>query len=597
MTGDVVLTLAITAGAVALFVWNRLRMDVVGLVTMTALILTGLLTPTEGISGFANEALLTVAAMFVLSAGLVRTGAVDRVGRWAARMAGTSELRLIALSLAVVVPLSAFVNNTPVVVVMVPLVLGISRTSGIAPSRVFMPVSFGSQMGGSLTLIGTSTNLLVAGLALELGVDRIGLFDMTGPALVLAALGVAYLLTAGRWLAPRREAPRDLVSAYELREYSTVLVVGPEADIVGRTLGEARFGTKYGLEVIGLEREGRRSYRVDAATVVAPGDMLLVRGAVPDIARVEQETHLRVRTSAWPFPSAEPGDGPEAPRFAELMVPPRSHVEGRSISQLRFRQRYGLPVLGIQRHGEALHQPMREIELRAGDLLLVRGTPTALAAVHRGSDLILLGTLDVPARRMRKLKLAVAIVAGVVLLAAFDVVPVLVSAMLGVIAMFLTRCVTPEEAYEQVDWMVLVLLGSLIPLGLAMQKTGTAALAAHSLVELTRPLGPYGTLAAVYLLTTAFTEVISNNAAAIVLTPVVIAAAHDLGSSPMPYVIAVMLAASNSFMTPIGYQTNAFILGPGGYRFVDFVRVGGPLALLMLLAATFAIPAFHPFGP
>ncbi len=601
MSSDILLTLAVTAGAVALFVWNRLRVDVVGIMVMAALILTGLLTPAEGVSGFANEAMLTVAAMFVLSAGLVRTGAVDRLGRVLARLAGDSEVRLIAVSLALVVPLSAFINNTPVVAVMVPLVLGICRSSGIAPSRVLMPISFGSQMGGTLTLIGTSTNLLVAGLVLELGMDRIRLFDITPPALILAVMGVAYLMTLGRWLTPRRDAPQDLTSAYDLREYASVLVVGEDAPVVGRSLAESQFASTYGLQVVGMERGGERRYSVGADTVVEAGDLLFVRGAAADLARLEEGAHLRIRTPSERFepPSEEepePAD-PDTPHLAELMVPPRSHLVGRSLRQSDFRQRFGLPVLGIRRHGAVLQERMRDVPLEAGDLLLVRGTPRVLRRIHQGPDLSLLGTVDLPARRSRKANLAVGVVAGVVLLAALNVVPILLSAMLGVVAMFLTGCVTPEEAYEEVDWMVLVLLGSIIPLGLAMQKTGAADLVAQSLVELTAPLGLYGTLAAVFLLTTLLTEVISNNAAAVVLTPIVIATALDLGVSPLPYVVAVMIAASNAFLTPVGYQTNTFILGPGGYRFSDYVRVGGPLTLLMVAAATFVIPWFFPFRP
>lgn len=600
MDGDILLTLAITAGALVLFIWDRIRVDVVGIMVMAALIVSGLLTPAEGISGFANEAMITVAAMFVLSAGLIRTGAVDRLGRVIARLTGESEFRLIVVSLGIAVPLSAFVNNTPVVVVMIPLVMGICRSTGIAPSRVFMPISFGSQMGGTLTLIGTSTNLLVAGLVLELGMDRIGLFEVTPPALVLAVVGIVYLLTAGRWLTPRREAPGDIVSAYELRDYTTVLVVEPEAGIVGKTLAESQFASTYGLEVMALERGGQRRYTVDAGTLIEAGDVLLVRGKVADIARMEEVEHLRIRTPRTPFvpdPADVDDDDLDEPRLAEVMVPPRSHLIDQSLRQINFRHRFGMPVLGILRHGEALLEPMRDVRLRQGDLLLVRGAQRALRRIHQGPDLTLLGTVDLPERRTRKLKVAVPIVVGVVGLAALNVLPILVSAMLGVIAMFLTGCVTADEAYEEVDWMVLVLLGSIIPLGMAMQKTGAAALIAGVLVDATGPLGLYGTLAGVFLLTSLLTEAISNNAAAVVLTPVVIAIAGDLGASPMPYVVTVMIAASNSFMTPIGYQTNTFIYGPGGYRFSDFLRVGGPLVLLMVLVGTFVIPWFFPFHP
>jgi di/tricarboxylate transporter len=270
-------------------------------------------------------------------------------------------------------------------------------------------------------------------------------------------------------------------------------------------------------------------------------------------------------------------------------------VAGRTLRELAFRARYGVPVLGIQRHGVSIVEQMGEVELEPGDLLLVRGTTNELRRIYQGRELALLGPLALPARRLHRLRFSVPIFAAVVLLAAFEVLPILVAALLGTIAMFLTGCLTPEEAYGEVDWMVLVLLASLIPLGIAMRNTGTAEHLAENLLRLTGPLGLVGTLAALFLLTSLLTELISNNAAALVLTPIAIATATRLGVSPMPFVIAVMMAASNAFMTPIGYQTNLFVYGPGGYRFTDFVRVGGPLNLLMLITAAVVIPWFFPF--
>ena len=614
---EIALTLAIAAGALALFAWNRVRMDVVGIIVMTTLIVTGLVTPPQGLSGFSNEAMITVAAMFVLSAGLVGTGAVDVLGRWVARLAGASELRLLVISLALVIPLSAFINNTPVVVVMIPMILGITRKTGIAPSRIFMPISYGSQMGGTLTLIGTSTNLLVAGLALELGLDRIGLFDITPPALVLMAVGVAYLLTVGRWLTPSREAKTDLVASYELRDYVTGLVVEDDSPLVDRSLRDSRFGEHHGLQVIGIERPGERIMFPRGGTVIRADDLLLVRGKIPDIARIEETEHLHIAgmrvdlsfaeddgaaeegddaTADGAEGAAHAGHDPDASRrLAELIVPPRSPVVGNTVRRLNFRGRYGVPVLGVQRHGEPLHGPLGDIELVAGDLLLVQASDKQLRALHRGRDLALLGPVDLPARRRRKIKISVPILGAVVLLAAFDVTTILVAALLGVVAMFLSGCITPEEAYREVDWSVLVLLGSIIPLGLAMLNTGTAEFLAFGVLSLTAPLGLYGVLAAYYLITSLLTELISNNAAAVVLTPVAIGTASTLDVSPMPLVIGVMIAASNSYMTPVGYQTNTFIYGPGGYRFIDFVRVGGPLNLLMVVVAVFVIPFFFPF--
>ncbi|HEV2129751.1 MAG TPA: SLC13 family permease, partial [Longimicrobiaceae bacterium] len=290
---EVLLTLGVTGGALALFLWNRLRVDVVGIIVMVTLIVLGLVTPQQGISGFANEAMVTVGAMFVLSAGLVRTGAIDILGKWVARLSGKSELRLLVVTLAIVIPLSAFINNTPVVVVMIPVILGLTRELGFAPSRLFMPISFGSQMGGTLTLIGTSTNLLVAGLVLDLGLERIRLFDITPPALVLTAVGVLYLLTVGRWLMPTREATTDLVASYELREYLSALVVEENSPLAGRTLRDSRFGEEHGLQVIGIERDGERIHFPRGGTTIHAGDHLLVRGKIADIARIEEIEHLR----------------------------------------------------------------------------------------------------------------------------------------------------------------------------------------------------------------------------------------------------------------------------------------------------------------
>jgi di/tricarboxylate transporter len=596
---DIVLTLAITAGALALFVWNRLRVDVVGIIVMVTLILLGLVTPREGISGFANEAVITVTAMFILSAGLLRTGAIDVLSRWAERAAAGGEFRLLLVSLLLVIPLSAFINNTPVVVVIIPMVLGLTRKMGISPSKLFMPISFGSQLGGTLTLIGTSTNLLVAGLVLDLGLPRLGLFSITPPALIMTAVGVAYLLTIGRWLTPTREAGSDLITSYELRDFLTGLIVGADSPLAGKSLREAKFGQTYGLQVIGVNREGTDIPFPRGGTVVAAGDVLIVEGKIADIARMQEEEHLTIAGTKPRFP-VEPeksaGEGQRhGPGLAELIVPPRSPVVGRSLRQLNFRNRYGIPVLGIQRHGEPFHAAMRDAVLAPGDILLVSGTPAELRRLHQTGDLALLGTVALPAKRHRKLKYAVPIIVGVVALAAFDVMPILVSALLGVVAMFVSGCITPDEAYEEIDWMVIVLLGAIIPLGLAMQNTGTATLIATQLLQLTQPLGLFGVLAMFYVLTSLLTSVISNNAAAIVLVPIAFAVAGSLGASPLPFIIAVMFAASNSFMTPIGYQTNTFIYGPGGYRFGDFLRVGTPLSILMLIVATLVIPIFFPF--
>ena len=597
LTGEATATLAIVVAALGLFVWDRMRPEVVGVAVMAVLVITGLVGREDGLSGFSNEATITVALMLALSVGLLRTGAIDLVGRWIARLSGGREFRLLLVVVLMVIPVSAFLNNTAVVAILIPAILGLTRANEISPSRILLPLSFASQLGGTLTLIGTSTNLLVGGLVLDLGLDRIRLFDITAPAAVLTAVGVVYLLTLGRWLTPVRTPPESLMRRYELHDYLTGLEIDRGSRLANRSLADTRFTEEYGLTVVAIERDGRRIHSLTGGTVLREGDLLLVEGKVPDIARIQDTEGIRIAGSTPPL-LARGGSGPPAgdePPLAELMVPSHSRAIGRSLPDLGFRTRFGVTVLAIQRHGQPVDEPVNRARIELGDLLLVQGPTEALHRLHEGRDLVLLGPVELPAQRRNKMRLAVGIMAGVVLLPALGVTTILYSALLGVLAMVITGCFTPEEAYEEIDWSVIILLGSLIPLGLAMEQTGAAAWIAAALIWITAPMGAYGLLAGLYTLTTALTAAISNAAAAVILTPMAVAAAHSLGYSPWPFVVAVMFAASNSFVTPIGYQTNLFVYGPGGYRFSDFARVGGPLTLLMIAAATLVIPLFFPF--
>ena len=591
VTLDAWLTLAVLLALLALFVWNRWRADVVAALSAAALIVLGVVTPAQGISGFANEATVTVAFMLIISGGLVKTGAIDAVALLMTRLARKSEARLLALILAVVTPVSALINNTAAVAVLLPVVLGVARNTGNAPSKLLMPLSFASQLGGTLTLIGTSTNLLVAAIVVDLGFERIGLFDITAPAAVLAGIGLLYLLTLGRRLTPNRPAPRSLLEIYELNEYVTALEVQSRSPLAGRSLAESRFGSRFGLQIIIIEREEGRVTMPSGGVVLRTGDVLLVQGTIADIAEVGQREGLKITGTSSSLEKV----GKTEQRLAEILITPRSRMIGRTLRQLEFRARYGVSALGIRRHGEPIHAAIGDIRLRPGDILLVQGSTEALRQLHEDGHVSLIGLIDMKPRRRRLMLLATSIMTLVVLLPALGLTTILMSAFIGVLLMILTGCIAPDEAYAELDGQVLVLLAALLPLGIALQETGVAAVIARGLAGVAEPLGAYGLLACVYVVTVALTAIVSNAATAVVMTPIAVSVAIASGLSPMPFVLAVMFAASNSFVTPMGYHTNLFVYGPGGYEFHDYIRVGGPLTILMIIAATLVIPLFHGF--
>ncbi len=599
MPAEAWLTLAVTGLALGLFLWNRFSPDVVALLIATLLILLGLVTPAEGLSGFANEATITVAMLLVLATGLTHTGVVDEVGRRAIRLAGKSEFRLLALIVAVIVPVSALINNTAAVAVLLPAVLGASRSVGAAPSRLLMPMSFASQLGGSLTLIGTSTNLLVAGLFLDLGFDRIRIFDITPPALLVAAAGVLYLLTLGRWLSPHRESPQDLLESYELHDYLTSLRVRTVSPLADLSIGESRLAERQGLSILRVTRaNGVTVDAPDATTVLRGNDILLVEGKIRDITALGDDEGLEIQGAdpLLPDPGKEsPGGDDDPVRLAEVLVPPRTPAAWRSLRALRLRTRYAISAIGLRRHGAAIVDDLSTVTLKPGDVLLVQGRSSSLRQLHEAGPLALIGPVSLTPRRHGKRRWAVLAIGGAILLAAFDIVPIVAATMAGVVLLLLTRTVSPDEAYENMDWMVVVLLAAILPLGIALESSGAAATLAGWVAAAAGPYGPHALLAAVYVITAILTNVISNVAAAALVVPIASALAQSAGLAPTPFAVAVMFAASNAFLTPIGYQTNLFVYGPGGYNFGDFLRVGAPLSVITAAVSVIAIPIFIPF--
>jgi di/tricarboxylate transporter len=590
VTLEIAIVFAVIFGALALFITERFPVDQVALSIPVVLLLTGILEPSEALAGFSNEATITVAAMLVLSIGLVKTGAVGAIGRWArtARLGGV-ETRLIVLCL-IVAPISAFLNNTAVVVVFLPVFLAVAKQSGEPPSRYLMPLSFSAILGGTITLIGTSTNLVVYGMARNRGYDDLHMFSIAPLGLIYLGVGLLYLFTVGRALIPRRAGQTDLTGKYDVREFMTELHVRPDSPAAGKTFAEVRWGEVYGVSVLGLRRASRSLWGPVANRRVTPGDVLYAQGHSRNLLRLAEKEKLDTPAVQQATVDLATGDA----RLAEMLVAPACSLVGRTLKESRFQQRFDATVLAIQHHGRTERERLAEVRLEAGDLLLIHGAASALDALADEPGFVPLSEVKGPAGPRPRALFAVLILVSVVVAAGTGVLSILPASMAGVLLMLFTGCVKLEEIYEEMDWMVVFLLAGAIPLGLAMDKSGAAAWLAHELGSLVGPFGPRAVVAAFYLMTSLLTSIMSNNATAVVLTPIALFTAQDLGMNPYALLAAVMFGASADFMTPIGYQTNTLIYGPGGYRFADYPKVGAPLNLILLITATILIPIFWP---
>lgn len=592
MTFEIVLVLAILAGAVACFVTERLPVDLVALLVLSALLGSGVLTPEEAVSGFSSTATVTVAAMFVLSAGLARTGVMNLLGR-RLETVGRLGLRPALLALMILIgAVSAFINNTAAVAIFLPVVLRLARDMGISPSKLLIPLSFASMFGGVCTLIGSSTNLLVSSVAEQHGLAPFGMFELSPLGLVLFAVGGLYMLTLGVRIIPDRRAGADLAQSFGMGDYLTEILVLPESPAVGRPLRESPLVRDLDLDVLEIHRGDRRLPAPGAETVLEAGDLLRVRGEVEKIRRAEAQEGIVLKSGLkW---RAEDLDVSEA-GLLEVVIAPGSALEGKTLKESGFRQIYGGTALAIRQRGEVMRERLATTRLRSGDVLLVEVRSDRIEALKRNPDFVIVSELDVVAPGRGKLLISTAIVASVVASATLGLLPIVGSAILGSVLLVLTRCLTLAEAYKAIEWRIIFLLGGILPLGIALETTGAARLLSSLLVDTIGAWGPVALVSAFYLLTSLLTEAMSNNATAALLAPIAISTAASLGVDPRPFLVAVTFAASASFMTPVGYQTNTLIYGPGHYRFTDFLRVGTALNLLFWLVATLLIPVFWSF--
>lgn len=583
---DLWLTLAVMAGAVFLFVTEKLRVDVVALLVAVSLLVLGVVTLPEALSGFSNQATVMVAAMFVLSGALQRNGALVAVGDLLARIRWKWLFLLVMMSL--VAGVAAFVNNTATVAVFLPLVLAATTANRWAPSKFLIPLSYISQAAGVCTLIGTSTNLLVDSMAREAGAIGFTLFEFAPLGIVFVGICMVYLMTVGRLLLPDRGVPGS-ATADHIGRYVAELLVPDGAAVIGRRRSEVLPDGNDGVTVLEILRHGTAVRGGDVR--VEAGDRLLLRGLWQDIDAVRKSMKLKFDHVARDLD----GDITAERLHVEAMVAPGSHLIGHTLAGMRFGHTYRARVHGLHRRQLGIRQSLDQVPLHVGDVLLLDAPVKAIDDLRVDRGLIVLG-----ARAQRKVDTTKATLSAIVMTAAIAAaalgwMSIVASALLGCVALVVLRLLDPDEAYEAIDWRVILLLAGIIPLGIALQKTGGAVLAADQLIKLVGHYGPTATLAAVYLMTSTLTEFMSNNASAVLLVPIAIATADSLGVDPKPFLIAVAFAASTSFATPISYQTNTMVYTAGNYRFSDFVKIGLPLNLIFLVTATLLIPRFFPF--
>jgi di/tricarboxylate transporter len=585
---------AVLIGLFAAFVREWLKPDVAVMVAVAALLGLGLLTPGQVLGVFSNSAPITVTCLFIISGALSRTGCVDRLGEWLGAVAGHSERRLLLALLAVGVLVSPFINNTPVVMVMIPAVIAIASRHGIAPSRLLIPLSYATILGGLITMVGTSTNILVDGVARDMGLAPFHMFEISAPAIVLALVGCGLMY----WLAPRflpaRETLTQQFTGSGDRLFMTELFVPEGSRLAGRTLKEARLSNGK-IKVLKLFRGD------DELSAPAPDTTLRVGDRV--IVHTQSHAMMDLRSTDLVGLQGQAAEGHDLETLrrrgvvmVEAIVGQTSRYVMRPIRDLDLAARYGIHLIAVHRRNASIQEIGDDFQLQFGDVLLVEGTPAQIKRFCDNGDLFAITEGRAPANRSAKAPIALATIAGVMLLAAFNVMPIEGLAMIGAALVVATGCIRSDEAYKAIEWPIIILIFGMIAVSIAMRESGLADLLASGLVGAGSGLSPWMMLVLVILITSVATEFISNNAVAVLFTPIVIGVAQQLGVDPRPFVVGVMFAASASFATPIGYQTNTLVYSAGNYRFTDFARLGIPMNLVVVAVASVLIPIFWPLG-
>ncbi|MDK1029084.1 MAG: SLC13 family permease [Anaerolineae bacterium] len=597
LTPEIILVFGIIVTALIIFGTEKLRVDVVALLVLLTVGLTGLVGPKEVFAGFSNSAVITVWAVYIVSGALFKTGVADILGKFILRLSGNSEWRLIAVIMLTCGVMSAFMNNVGATAMLLPAVVSVAKQAKIPVSKLLIPLSFSSLMGGSVTLIGTPANILATNIVADHGLPTFGFFDFTVIGLIVFGTGILYMLLIGRRLLPVRQPPGDQREASPLKTYISELSVLPDGKLAGSTLLESKLGADYDLTVVGIVRGWKTITHLERDTIIESKDILLVEGSADNLVRAMEELGLVTRDEGENQEELIDKLSEVEMGIVEATLAPRSSMVGRSLRSLQFRERFGFNVLAIGRQGEVITKRLRRIRLKFGDDLLLQGPRHRLDVLQDSSDFLVLEPQTTPQSRRKKMPIAVGLLLIVVTLTITGVLDISLAMVSGAVAMVVTGCLSMDEAYESIDWKTVFLVAGMLPLGAAMESTGAARYVADVLLITLEGYGPLAALAGVYLLAALITQPMSNAAAMVLVVPIALDTALSLEANHLTFVLAAVIGAATSFLTPVGHKANVLVYGPGGYKFFDYARVGALLTLTLFIVTIVALPKIFPLFP